>query len=378
MFILDRYLLRQFVKVFFICSCSLTGLYMVIDAFTHLDEFLTAGEKTGNLFQLIAGYYAYRAVMFFDLTSGVLAMVAGMFTVVWIQRHNELTAMLAAGISRWRVVVPIVVAVAGVNLAAVANRELVIPEIADELAKEPRDLAGDNAREYRPRYDRDTDILFRGQCTYGNEQRLHRPSLLLPSNLDRYGSRIVATDAWYRPAEGNRPSGYLLTGVSEPASLAQRASLSLHGQPVLITPHDAPEWLRDDECFVVSQLTFEQLASGQSWRRYSSTYELVSGLRNPSLDYGNDVRVLIHSRLLQPLADMTLLFLALPVVLARDTRNVFLAIGQSVGVVGVFLTVGQAAQYLGSNYLLSPALAAWLPLMIFVPAAVHLSASLER
>ena len=38
--IIDRYLLRQYVKTFLICWFSLTGLYVVVDAFSNLDEFL--------------------------------------------------------------------------------------------------------------------------------------------------------------------------------------------------------------------------------------------------------------------------------------------------------------------------------------------------
>ena len=53
MFILNRYLLRQFLQVFVICFLSLTGLYIVIDAFGHLDHFSSYAEKEGNLFGVI-------------------------------------------------------------------------------------------------------------------------------------------------------------------------------------------------------------------------------------------------------------------------------------------------------------------------------------
>ena len=41
MLILDRYLLRQFLQVFFICFCSMTGLFIVIDGFGSLEEFIS-------------------------------------------------------------------------------------------------------------------------------------------------------------------------------------------------------------------------------------------------------------------------------------------------------------------------------------------------
>ena len=37
--IIDRYLLRQFVQVLIICLLSFIGLFIVIDAFSHLDHF---------------------------------------------------------------------------------------------------------------------------------------------------------------------------------------------------------------------------------------------------------------------------------------------------------------------------------------------------
>ena len=58
---------------------------------------------------------------------------------------------------------------------------------------------------------------------------------------------------------------------------------------------------------------------------------------------------MIHSRILQPFLDITLLFLGLPLVAARDNRNVFVAIGMCMGLVALFFIVAIACQQLGSN-----------------------------
>ena len=68
MYILNRYLLRQFLQIFAICFASLTGLYVVIDGFGHLDHFSSFAEKEGNLMGVIAEYYAYHSLSFFDGT----------------------------------------------------------------------------------------------------------------------------------------------------------------------------------------------------------------------------------------------------------------------------------------------------------------------
>ena len=43
--IIDRYLLRQFAHVFVICFVSLTGLYVMLDAFSHLDDFMRLPKR---------------------------------------------------------------------------------------------------------------------------------------------------------------------------------------------------------------------------------------------------------------------------------------------------------------------------------------------
>src|SRR5262249_26984101 len=151
----------------------------------------------------------------------------------------------------------------------------------------------------------------------------------------------------------DRPGGYLMTGVTEPPGIAGKPSLAMGEQRIVITPQDAPDLLKPDECFVVSDVTFEQLRGGQQWRQFSSISEMVAGLKNPSLDFGPDVRVAVHVRVVQPMLDVTLLFLGLPLVLGRESRNMFLSIGMCVGLVSIYSLTVLSCQYLGTVYMLS-------------------------
>lgn len=371
MWIIDRYVLRQFLRTFVICYVSLAGIYIVFDGFTNLEDFMSCAKKQGGgLLPLMALHYGFNSIMFFDRTAGLLTLIAAMFTVTWIRRHNELTALMSAGISRIRVVAPVIGMAIAIALLSAVNRELVIPRFREQLSRKPRDLSGDVAEQLQPRYDNRTDILIRGHGTYAKWQKIDRPSFLLPPSLDYHGKQLEAKEAFWRPAEGDRPGGFLLVDVERPEKLLKESSLLLDGKPVIITPHDAPDWLKPGECFVVSEVDFEQLTGGQGWRQFSSTAELITGLRNRSLDFGADVRVAIHSRFVAPFLDVTLLFLGLPLVVSRESRNVFIAIGLCILVVSVFVLAAIAFQHLGAIYLLDPALAAWMPLLVFLPLAV--------
>jgi lipopolysaccharide export system permease protein len=377
MHIIDRYMLRQFVQVFLICFSSLTGLYIVFDAFSNLDEFAKAAEARGNLLVVLGTFYAYRSVYFFDQTCGVLALISAMFTITWIQRHNELTALSAAGISTGRVIRPVIIAAIAISGFAAFSREMVIPRLSSQLSQDPKNLTGEHAEELQPCFDWETDILFRGREVYQKTRRIVEPSLFLPLELNQHGKQLKAAEGFYEAATAEHPNGYRLSKVTQPAGLDNLPSLSLGDRRILITPKDAP-WLRAGEVFIVSNMDFEQLTGGSRARRFSSTWQLVRGLRNPSLDYGADVRVAIHARLVQPFLDTTLLFLGLPLILSRENRNLFMAIGLCAAVVTVFMLIVILCKFLGGIYFINPALAAWLPLMIFVPAAVFMADPLVR
>jgi lipopolysaccharide export system permease protein len=377
--IIDRYLLRQFWHTFVICFCSLTGLYIVIDGFGNLEEFINYAQKHGSLLGVMGEYYGYRSLSFFDTTSHLLTLIAAMFTVTWIQRHNELTALEAAGIPKSRIIQPLIGAAIVIIVISVANRECAIPAVRQHLSHNAQDLEGSEAKPLQARYDNETDVLLGGpgSQTFADRQRIHKPDFYLPVGLDRYGPRLLAEDAFYQPPGQGRPGGYRFVGVDQPKGLDQQPSLLLRDRPILLTPRDAP-WLKLGECFIASNVSFEHLEAGTDWRQFASTLELIRGLSNRSLDYGADDRLAIHSRVVKPLLDMTLLFLGLPLMLSRSNRNVFLAIGMCLALVIAFMLVVLGCKYLGSSYWLEPALAAWLPLMIFVPCAVAISQPLRQ
>ena len=202
MHIIDRYLLRQFLQTFLICFLSLTGLYIVFDAFTNLEEFVRCGAKCGGVIPFMARHYAFQALGFFDRTGGLLALVSAMFTVSWIQRHNEMTALMAAGIARIRVLLPIIFAAVTISLLAAANRELLIPRFRHELCRRPQDLIGDLPQSLEPRYD-DHDVLLSGKNTYADRKRIEEPEFALPPLLRDYGKQLSPKTPTITKPRGN-------------------------------------------------------------------------------------------------------------------------------------------------------------------------------
>ena len=366
--LIDRYIGRAQLHAFVVVFVSLAGLYFVFDAFTNMEEFITHAAETGGLLKLIGSYYGGRIVWFFDMTSPIISLASAMFALSWLERHNELTALLAAGVSRWRIARPVIVFAAGVSILAAASRELVLPTVREAFARNAQDLDGKSLQSFQSRYDHRTDILFRGRGVRSATASIDSPSLLMPPQLGEFGPQITASRAIWKPAADGRPAGYLLKQVQEPVGIDGLPAMELGGKPVVFTQSSA-KWLKPGDCFVVSDVTFEQMIGSANWGQYSSAVELMGAISNPSLGVASDIPLRVHARFTAPLLDMGLLLLGVPLVLGPSRRGVFAAVGSCVGMTVVFFLVVMGSHALALGDVISPSLGAWLPLLVLGPLA---------
>lgn len=368
MAIYDRYLSVLFFRVLFVLFSALCGLFMIVDFFDRLEEFIDIAESEGTVASVAFEFYTPRVLSFFDRTSGLIALIAAVFVITWIQRNRELIAIYAAGIDTRRVMRPIVFCVIGVAVFGVVNRELLIPKYKDRLVRDTRNWFGKDEINVRPTYDRMTGVFLNGKGAVLAENEILSPNIQLPSTMNAPFDRLVAEKGQYLPAGKDRPAGYLLTGVSIPQDVNQYSDIMADSKPLVITPKNAA-WLESDSCFLASRITVLDLTKKDANAVYSSTVELVKDFKNPSRNYDSTSRVLVHSRLVQPILDISLLFIGIPLVLNNRARNVFVSIGLNILLVVFYFLIQLVTHTLGTEGFVSPELAAWMPIFIFVPMA---------
>ena len=370
MTIFDRYILRSFLKTYCLWFICFVGIYIVFDLFTKTEGFMRAGGSVGGAVALIGRYYAIQALPFFDKISPLLCLTSAIITIAMLMRNNELVPVLSAGIPYLRVIRPIIYAVFLLTLGAAISREFLLPQFLDDLQKDPANYAEDVGTEVNAATDYQSRIQIHGSRAFFADKRISEPTIsLLDKTLLVHGKKISAQNAYYVPKNKEHPAGYLLKKVQKPTTLLTDSSLTLDGKTIIYTPKDA-SWLAENECFVVSNIPFGYLATNETWRGYASTWEFVSAIRSQSLDLGNDIDSVIHSRVTQPFLDMTLLFIGLPIILRRNDRNVFKALGIVAVLVAFFLLVQFGSLFFGRNSEM-PVFGAWFPLMLFVPIAIH-------
>src|SRR5258708_808404 len=123
MTLLDRLMIRGYLKAYLVCLVSLLSLYIVVDLFTNIDDFAEQHHGLISVLKHIGTYYGYRVIQYFDRMSEAIVLLAAMFTVAWMQRNNELLPLLSAGVSSQRVVRPILFSASLMLGLAAVNQE---------------------------------------------------------------------------------------------------------------------------------------------------------------------------------------------------------------------------------------------------------------
>lgn len=132
---LDRYVVRSFLAAALMLLVAIMALRIVSDLSINMDEFVENFDSFGEMVRNIGRYYAYQSLMYFAELGGVVIVVAAAFTLARMNHTNELTAMLASGVSLHRVIVPMIVSAVLMGGLVVLDREWVIPPNAEHLVR---------------------------------------------------------------------------------------------------------------------------------------------------------------------------------------------------------------------------------------------------
>lgn len=355
---LDRHLSFGFVRSWLICFTSLVSLYIVIDLFNKLDDFLevTQGQGLVGLIRVMASYYGCQLTLIFDRLCGMMLLLAAMFTITWMQRNNELTPLLAAGVPMRRILRPIWIVALFFIAAAALNRERIMPPLAGPLQQPPR---GERlllvAGSYEP-----NGILLEGKLAHRGERMIEYFVATVPERVAGTLVVLQAREARYVPADtGPLTGGWLLTEA---------------------VPPEMPPWPTDvltqvdtGKYFLKTQVAdFDVLTRSKGWHQFASLGELQRELDRPGARYLQLVAMQIHLRWTAPLIMLLTLVLGLGLILSNRERHFLISAGATLLIAAAFYGVQLGAKHLGENEYLAPALAAWLPILIFGPLAVVL------
>ena len=102
--LLDRYVLRNFMEPFLICFAGFIGIWLIFDLSDNITDFVEAKVSIKQ----VAGYYLTQLPYFILLALPVGLLLALLYSLSQMSRRNEIIAMLTAGRSVYRLLLPLI------------------------------------------------------------------------------------------------------------------------------------------------------------------------------------------------------------------------------------------------------------------------------
>ncbi len=101
---LDRYIIKEFIKIFMLILAALTGLYLIADFFERIRMFLSNNATPGQM----VSYFLLNIPMILSQMIPVATLLSALLSFGLLSKNSEITAMKANGVSLYRISLPII------------------------------------------------------------------------------------------------------------------------------------------------------------------------------------------------------------------------------------------------------------------------------
>ena len=360
---LDRYIARNFIVGYLISFSVLMGLCIVVDVFVNVDEWAENVDR--GLLPLVirlGQFYGSRVALWFRDMAGMVTVIAAVFSLTRMTRNNELIAVMASGVSLKRIIAPILFLALFLTGLQVIDQELIIPRLAQQLTYTHDYVPGQ--RRYRMWFASDSFGHLISTPSYHEEnQTMDHPFFVL---------------RWKDP-ETQR---WVVTGQVQ----AQSAQYDYDRKGWILQDGRRLDFKVEDDRFAGNELgpvEFIQsdldpvqvpLRHQKGFVSLLSSMQVENLIRSPGTRPTDLAELYLqkHVRITDPLINLIMLMVALPVLVCRDPRDMKSAIMTSFMITSAcFITTFLCKLFATEVFFhqVRPELWAWLPVFIFLPIA---------
>jgi len=357
--ILDRYILREFLKVLGLVMLS-TIVLMLIIQYTELSNDIREHKIP---FHMVFAYFRFFLFQIFHWMLPISVLVSTLVTFGMMSRNNEITAIKSGGVSLYRVALPILAVAALLSVLAYLLLDFVLPYSNQRMAQIEARIKGKKPIPVSAQqklwllgkghyllnflsYDKETKTLAQVQVfeMHPAEFRLTRRVYAQRARWD--GQGWVFENGWMRSFTDDGQSTY--TPIAQPIRLyyAER-------------PQDFETEVKSPD-----QMTFAQL------RRYLET------IRNAGYA-PEEFSVKLYTKTSWPVLSLVMALIALPFAFRIGKRGALYGVGIAL-ILGIvyWITFALFTKF-GEVGNLPPILSAWSANILFAMAATYMFLHVE-
>ncbi|HEX6176895.1 MAG TPA: LPS export ABC transporter permease LptG [Thermoanaerobaculia bacterium] len=358
--ILDRYVLREFLKVLGLVIVSVMALFIIVD-YTEI-----AGDIRENDpgFGVVLAYYRFLVFQVLNWTLPISVLVATLVTFGLLSKNNEVTAAKSGGVSLYRLSLPIIVVAAVISVLAYFVLDFVLPYSNQRVATLKRQIEGKTPVSTAADQQR---LWYLGQGRYlinflsYNRERRELTQVQVfefhPTEF-RLTRRVYADRARWTGNGWAFEGGWMRSFPGEAA-----ATFTPITQPVTLFYRETPEDF-ETEMKTPDQMTYAQL------RSYIDTIKKTGYA-------ADELTVQLYSKTSWPVISLVMALIALPFAFRVGRRGALYGIGIAM-ILGIFYWMIFAIfTKFGEVGNLPALLSAWSANILFAIAAVYMFLHVE-
>ncbi len=367
--ILDRYVSRKFLFNLLFSLTAFASIFITVDLLEKLSEFIDGKAPAF----VVASYYFYYLPYVIILSMPVAMLLASMFSVGQLSKYNELAAMLSAGRSLHRILLPLFAIGVLISGGMLVFAERVMP-IANQRKAEikqqyidrmPRNLPARLSNLYfQESAGGDGNFVNSGEAAvrrifigyYDEAGKVAQKVSIQQYNGIFIAERIDAVQMRWRESSGGT------IGVWE---MLQGYRRKFDGERETFTRFDTlamPELSFTPQVLTKVQKDPEEMSYG----------ELQQFIIEVARNGGNPERWLVdlYLKISFPLANFIIVFFGAPLAAGRIRSGGAVGVATSLVICFLYFGTVKTSQSMGQNGTLDPLLAAWLGNIIFLAAGL--------
>lgn len=358
---LDRYILREFLKILGLVLTSTAALFIIFD-YTDLSGDIRANHIS---LQTVLDYYRFGLFGILNYTLPISVLVATLVTFGIFSKNNEVTAFKSSGMSLYRAALPIVGISIAICALAYLQLDYVLPYSNQRVEELRNKIKGKHASSSSAPHQQKLWFLGKGRYLINflaydrDEKELSQVQVfeLHPTKF-RLTRRIYAERARWDGVGWEFSKGWMRSFADDDTS-----TYALITRPLRLYYSERPEDFAT-EARAPDQMTFAQL------RRYIETIR-KSGYA------AEELSVKLYSKTSWPFISLVMALIALPFAFRIGKRGALYGVGVGLVLGIVYWMVYAVFTKFGEVGNLPAMLSAWSANILFAIAAVYLFLNVE-
>lgn len=356
--IIDKYMVKDFLAPFLWCLFIFIIIAIIIDIFSFIDDIV---KYKIPLASIIAFYVYYSPTILLQVTP-MAALLSTIYVLSNLNKHNEITAMRASGISLWRIMAPILIIGVITSITIFIVNDKIIPVSSkvsnvirrEELEKEKQKTRATKVIENVALYGAGNRLIF--ARNYDTDKKTLGDIIIHEHDASQnLISKITASSGEWTD-EGWKFYKVIMYKIDNAGRIL--------GKPLFFNERLIPLKEKPGD--------FANMEWRADYMSYRQLKNYIKNFKGAGSKIIKSLLVDLHYKISFSLISLIIILIGAPFALITTRGGVLVGIGMSIAIGLLYYAVIAISLAFGKAGLLPPIVAAWLGNVVFGILGIYL------